>query len=158
MKRQIGLFLAAIMIMSMICTACATENEGVTTEEGGATIATEEISEDATVSEDNTIAISFYNLAAGACRNSSETYAIVKEDTRLNISSCVWSPVTQSVFIGFRNVDTNRIYGCTITGGSVRPISITSAGVPDGEYQIFVKNSGTKPISGTFNYWVSNSN
>jgi len=96
-----------------------------------------------------------FSLAAGRIQKSAETYYIYEGEGLLEISSLTWTPTGQSVSVGYFNVDTNMTYTVTYYGGTVSNNSITTNGVPDGEYYIMVKNLGTKSISGSINYSMS---
>ena len=97
----------------------------------------------------------FSNLAAGSRKLSSEVYYIEDEDAMLKISSATWDPASQNIWIGWYNVDTGVEYYVEYTGGDISSRRINSNGVPDGDYKIFVKNVGTRAVTGALQYSVN---
>lgn len=139
MKKYISCLLVIVMMTSMACPAFACEVEAVGTD----------------IMPYSAMSLVFSNLAPGARVYSAATYYISNEDAQINIYSCTWAPATQNIIIGYYNVDTGAIYGCSFADGEIDPIYITSNNVPDGEYQIYIQNTGTKNVTGVLKYSVT---
>ena len=86
-------------------------------------------------------------------------YYVTKGKTTLNVESCTWSPQACDIIIGFYPCDDSSghgPYGVRFSGGSVTNKTIRSIYVPTGMYWLYVYNAGTRDITGTINYSVSN--
>lgn len=145
MKKLLAMLLALMMICSLSVTAFAAEeisDEPISITEDG-------------VAPASVLSISFSNLAAGSRKLSSEVYYIEDEDAMLKISSATWAPASQNIWIGWYNVDTGVEYYVEYSGGDVSSRRINSNGVPDGDYKIFVKNVGTRAVTGALQYSVN---
>lgn len=94
------------------------------------------------------------NLEAGGEQSWGGPYYINNENITLKISSCTWSPPSQEIFIGYLNTSTNIAYGKTYSHGEITGQALSTEGVPNGEYKLYIKNKGTKSITGAINYSV----
>ncbi len=142
MKKVIIFILTMVMLLSLSSPALATEIE------------IKAVADDTPIMPLATLSIDFTLLASGSYKCATDTYYIHDGDTILHITSCTWSPATSNVRIGFRNVDTGVLYGVTFKNGAIGEYKITTENLPAGEYDVFIKNSGTQSISGALQYWV----
>ena len=96
-----------------------------------------------------------FQLAANEMKQSSETYNIQDEDATLTITSMTWDFGAQELLVGWYNIDTGVDYFGRFTGGEVSDFDISSYRLPDGDYRVYVKNNGTRAVTGTIRYNVS---
>ena len=96
-----------------------------------------------------------FSLSSNTSKRSSETYYITQGSDYLTINSLTWTPSGQNVAVGFYNVNTDTAYTVTYSGGSVVNGLISTSTVPTGEYKIYVRNAGSKSISGSISYSMS---
>lgn len=96
-----------------------------------------------------------FKLAANEMKQSSETYNIQDEDATLTITSMTWDFGAQELLVGWYNIDTGVDYFVRFTGGEVSDFDISSYRLPDGDYRVYVKNNGTRAVTGTIRYNVS---
>lgn len=72
----------------------------------------------------------------------------------LEITTCIWTPTTNTLYIGFYNVDTAKGYAYSFTGGDVSG-TYTYSDLPAGQYIVYVRNMSSKTITdGTMRYNV----
>ena len=95
-----------------------------------------------------------FNLKPGEYTLSKDEHYIEGEDTLLVINSATWDPPTENIRIGFRDVKTGTGYYLAFTGGKVTGETMNSNGIPNGRYQIYVKNMGEETVIGALNYDV----
>ena len=96
-----------------------------------------------------------FQLAENEMKQSSETYNIQDEDATLTITSMTWDFGAQELLVGWYNIDTGVDYFVRFTGGEVSDFDISSYHLPDGDYRVYVKNNGTRAVTGTIRYNVS---
>lgn len=97
-----------------------------------------------------------FDLSPNEYAYSAETYYITPGDTRLVIETCTWEPPTENVWIGFYNTKTKVDYGVEFSAGKISNQGLTTVNVPNGTYQIIVKNIGDLNIEGTMYYHTEN--
>lgn len=72
----------------------------------------------------------------------------------LEISTCIWTPTTNTLYIGFYNVDTATGYAYSFTGGSASG-TYSWSNLPAGQYIVYVRNISSRTITdGTMRYNV----
>lgn len=72
----------------------------------------------------------------------------------LEISTCIWMPTTNTLYIGFYNVDTAKGYAYAFTGGSASG-TYSWSNLPAGQYIVYVRNMSSRTITdGTMRYNV----
>ena len=72
----------------------------------------------------------------------------------LEISTCIWTPATNTLYIGFYNVDTATGYAYSFAGGSASG-TYRWSNLPAGQYIVYVRNMSSRTITdGTMRYNV----
>jgi len=72
----------------------------------------------------------------------------------LEISTCIWTPATNTLYIGFYNVETATGYAYSFTGGSASG-TYSWSDLPAGQYIVYVRNMSSRTITdGTMRYNV----
>ena len=72
----------------------------------------------------------------------------------LEITTCIWTPTTNTLYIGFYNVDTATGYAYPFTGGSASG-TYSWPDLPVGQYIVYVRNMSSRTITdGTMRYNV----
>lgn len=72
----------------------------------------------------------------------------------LDITTCIWTPTTNTIYIGFYNVDTAKGYAYSFTGGSASG-TYSWSNLPAGQYIVYVRNMSSRTITdGTMRYNV----
>ena len=142
MKKITTILLALILVLSIPTTAFAAE------------VVIPSVPNPDLIAPRATLAISFNYIAAGTYKQSTERYTLQPGESILHVTSCTWSPGSQKIFVGFKNIDTGTIYGVYFSGGETDPVDITTANLPDGEYYVAVKNAGSTNVTGVLRYWV----
>lgn len=72
----------------------------------------------------------------------------------LDITTCIWTPTTNTLYIGFYNVDTATGYAYSFTGGSANG-TYSWSNLPAGQYIVYVRNMSSRTITdGTMRYNV----
>lgn len=72
----------------------------------------------------------------------------------LDITTCIWTPTTNTLYIGFYNVDTATGYAYSFTGGSASG-TYSWPDLPAGQYIVYVRNMSSRTIAdGTMRYNV----
>ena len=72
----------------------------------------------------------------------------------LEISTCIWTPATNTLYIGFYNVETATGYAYSFTGGSASG-TYRWSNLPAGQYIVYVRNMSSRTITdGTMRYNV----
>ncbi len=88
------------------------------------------------------------SLSAGEYVRSQNIYSIENEENCL-IYSMTWAPTGQSVRIGYMSVENDSMYlNDAVEGGSASG-TVSTVGVPDGEYYVvvFACSDNTEPLS-----------
>ena len=107
------------------------------------------------VGGDAVTALNVGSLASGEYVYSSTSYDISSSDREIKIDQVTWWAPTNDLVIGWYNTQTGNYYGASVSGGNVSDLTITSSGVPDGLYKVYVMNYGTTTLeSGTLIYNV----
>jgi len=76
------------------------------------------------------------------------------ESLNLEIVRCIWTPTTNTLYIGFYNVDTATGYAYPFTGGSASG-TYSWPDLPAGQYIVYVRNMSSRTITdGTMRYNV----
>jgi len=76
------------------------------------------------------------------------------ESLNLEIVRCIWTPTTNTLYIGFYNVDTATGYAYPFTGGSASG-TYSWPDLPVGQYIVYVRNMSSRTITdGTMRYNV----
>jgi len=72
----------------------------------------------------------------------------------LEISTCIWTPATNTLYIGFYNVETATGYAYSFTGGSASG-TYSWSDLTAGQYIVYVRNMSSRTITdGTMRYNV----
>ena len=107
------------------------------------------------VGGDAVTALNVGSLASGEYVYSSTSYEISCSDREIKVDQVTWWAPTNELVIGWYNTQTGSYYGASVFGGNVSNLTITSSGVPDGLYKVYVMNYGTTTLeSGTLIYNV----
>lgn len=98
---------------------------------------------------------SFDGCTYNAIWSDMNEYTMAEGETGvLEISTCIWTPTTNTLYIGFYNVDTAKGYAYSFTGGDVSG-TYTYSNLPAGQYIVYVRNMSSRTITdGTMRYNV----
>ncbi|MBQ8813012.1 MAG: hypothetical protein IJZ85_00745 [Lachnospiraceae bacterium] len=100
-------------------------------------------------------ALTLDGLKSGGYKYSSSTYYVSGEDSYIQIQQLTWWEPVNDIVVGWYNTQTHKYYGLAYSGGNISNRTISSEGVPDGMYKIYVKNAGSDTLqSGTLQYSV----
>lgn len=100
------------------------------------------------------LSMSFSNLGKNQFITSAETYYIDSKDAMLTINSLTWNPPSQDLRVGWYDVETGDAVYTLCTGGDVSGRQLNSSKLSTGEYKIYIKNVGSKAVTGALQYEV----
>jgi len=144
--------IALVLVFSMMFM-CMSAQAADTTE--GDVFYTLEAAEGENVTPRAVTSLNLGGLASGGYVYSSTSYYISNSDSKIKIDQVTWWAPTNDLVIGWYNTQTGNYYGSSVSGGNVSNLTITSSGVPDGLYKVYVMNYGTTTLeSGTLIYNV----
>lgn len=151
-KKLFSVFLATMIILSLSAFASNATSTGATIYDPSFSVS--EVSSADCVETRASFNLSFSNVAPKAVAVSSESTYLYNGEDAMRINSLTWSSSGQDIRVGFKNVQTGKLYGYTFSGGTITNFTLEMGDAPTGEYKIYVQNvgSGTQKISGNMSY------
>lgn len=137
MKKRIWAVLAALALAataSVSAAAITPDSESVSLYTGNVIIETEN---ESTIMPRAGFTISSSRLTAESTTKSVSTYYIEEGEDSLEYSMN-WSPTGQDVKIGFKNKESGTLYLTSAKSGGSASGTVSTVGVPDGEYYVVV--------------------
>ena len=156
MKKFVCLVMALILTLSLPCNAFAAETSAALAQPvfSGEYVELSDRPYEGTIIPRATLTLTISNLQPNWVVLSDETYYISDDSSMINITSSTWSPASCNISVGWYSYETTKMYRVTYSGGSTGARSITSEGVPAGNYKVFVLNRGNQNVTGAVQYYV----